>query len=152
MKRVSAIILALVMLFSLCITASAEETNNGSITITNATIGQTYRLYKFFNAAYAVDKDGNLILDANGKATVAYTIQPGDPFYTAMFGDGTAVNPYFDYVKDTGVVTKKNGVADADVIIVIGGISAQMEGEGGDKSTIELPEVQQGLKIGRAHV
>ena len=36
-------------------------------------------------------------------------------------------------------------VADADVIIVIGGISAQMEGEGGDKSTIELPEVQQKL-------
>ena len=36
-------------------------------------------------------------------------------------------------------------VADADVIIVIGGISAQMEGEGGDKSTIELPAVQQDL-------
>ena len=36
-------------------------------------------------------------------------------------------------------------VADADAIIVIGGISAQMEGEGGDKATIELPEVQRGL-------
>ena len=36
-------------------------------------------------------------------------------------------------------------VADADVIIVIGGISAQMEGEGGDKADIELPEVQQRL-------
>ena len=36
-------------------------------------------------------------------------------------------------------------VADADVIIVIGGISAQMEGEGGDKATIELPSVQQRL-------
>ncbi len=36
-------------------------------------------------------------------------------------------------------------VADADAIIVIGGISAQIEGEGGDKSTIELPEVQQRL-------
>ena len=36
-------------------------------------------------------------------------------------------------------------VANADVIIVIGGISAQMEGEGGDKATIELPAVQQRL-------
>ena len=36
-------------------------------------------------------------------------------------------------------------VADADVIIVIGGISAQLEGEGGDKADIELPEVQQRL-------
>jgi len=36
-------------------------------------------------------------------------------------------------------------VADADAIIIIGGISAQMEGEGGDKATIELPTVQQRL-------
>ncbi|MBQ5511200.1 MAG: glycoside hydrolase family 3 C-terminal domain-containing protein, partial [Prevotella sp.] len=33
----------------------------------------------------------------------------------------------------------------ADVIIVIGGISARLEGEGGDKATIELPNVQQRL-------
>ena len=33
----------------------------------------------------------------------------------------------------------------ADAIIIIGGISARMEGEGGDKQTIELPAVQQRL-------
>ena len=33
----------------------------------------------------------------------------------------------------------------ADAIIIIGGISARMEGEGGDKQTIELPKVQQML-------
>ena len=36
-------------------------------------------------------------------------------------------------------------VGQADAIIVIGGISAQMEGEGGDKADIELPKVQQRL-------
>ena len=36
-------------------------------------------------------------------------------------------------------------VKKADAIIVIGGISAQMEGEGGDKADIELPGVQQRL-------
>lgn len=36
-------------------------------------------------------------------------------------------------------------VKDADAIIVIGGISAKMEGEGGDKADIELPKVQQRL-------
>lgn len=36
-------------------------------------------------------------------------------------------------------------VKDADAIIIIGGISARMEGEGGDKQTIELPVVQQML-------
>ena len=36
-----------------------------------------------------------------------------------------------------------NEVKAADAIIIIGGISAQMEGEGGDKQDIELPKVQQ---------
>ena len=36
-------------------------------------------------------------------------------------------------------------VSSADAIIIIGGISAQMEGEGGDKADIELPKVQQML-------
>jgi beta-glucosidase len=36
-------------------------------------------------------------------------------------------------------------VKDADGIIVIGGISARIEGEGGDKKDIELPMVQQQL-------
>ena len=38
-----------------------------------------------------------------------------------------------------------NDVKDADAIVIIGGISAQMEGEGGDKQDIELPKVQQML-------
>ena len=36
-----------------------------------------------------------------------------------------------------------NEVREADAIIIIGGISARMEGEGGDKQDIELPKVQQ---------
>ena len=40
---------------------------------------------------------------------------------------------------------EKAMAADADVIVIIGGISAQMEGEGGDKADIELPAVQQRL-------
>ena len=38
-----------------------------------------------------------------------------------------------------------NEVREADAIVIIGGISARMEGEGGDKQTIELPKVQQML-------
>ena len=38
-----------------------------------------------------------------------------------------------------------NEVKEADAIIIIGGISARMEGEGGDKQDIELPKVQQML-------
>ena len=38
-----------------------------------------------------------------------------------------------------------NKVKEADAIVIIGGISARMEGEGGDKADIELPKVQQML-------
>lgn len=38
-----------------------------------------------------------------------------------------------------------NEVKNADAIIIIGGISARLEGEGGDKADIELPVVQQRL-------
>ena len=38
-----------------------------------------------------------------------------------------------------------NEVKQVDAIIIIGGISARMEGEGGDKQDIELPKVQQTL-------
>ena len=38
-----------------------------------------------------------------------------------------------------------NEVKQADAIIIIGGISARLEGEGGDKASIELPNVQQRL-------
>jgi beta-glucosidase len=38
-----------------------------------------------------------------------------------------------------------NVTRQADAIVIIGGISARMEGEGGDKQTIELPKVQQML-------
>ena len=38
-----------------------------------------------------------------------------------------------------------NELSSTDAIIIIGGISAQMEGEGGDKADIELPKVQQML-------
>ena len=41
--------------------------------------------------------------------------------------------------------TLANEMKQADAIIVIGGISARMEGEGGDKQDIELPKVQQKL-------
>jgi len=39
----------------------------------------------------------------------------------------------------------KEAVADVDAIIVIGGISSALEGEGGDKADIELPNVQRRL-------
>ncbi|MCQ2144532.1 MAG: glycoside hydrolase family 3 C-terminal domain-containing protein [Bacteroidales bacterium] len=57
----------------------------------------------------------------------------------AMFSANFCQRKYADFldiIAETG---------DADAIIVISGISPQMEGEGGDKADIELPAVQQRL-------
>lgn len=50
-----------------------------------------------------------------------------------------------EYVATADFEKLAQEVKDADVIIVIGGISARIEGEGGDKKDIELPMVQQQL-------
>lgn len=91
MKRVFAILLALVMVFSLSITAFATG-ENGSITITNATPGEDYALYKIFDASVKLDADGKV-------EAVAYSIDPDENDYFAiMFGeDGTTANEFFTY-------------------------------------------------------
>jgi len=62
----------------------------------------------------------------------------GDGNFAMLRGDicERKLVDFTDIVKD---------VKEADAIIVIGGISARMEGEGGDKADIELPKVQQRL-------
>ena len=109
MKKFLSIIMVLAMVLSLSITAFAAE-NEGSITITNATIDETYGLYKIF--------DASISKDANGETNaVSYSIATDNQFFTALFGaDGTTENTYFVYNVNTGSVTKKEGVNDSELI------------------------------------
>ena len=109
MKKLISIVLVLAMVLSLGITAFADE-NTGSITITNATIDQTYTVYKIFDASMKQATDGTA-------EAVAYTIKADNQFFAPLFGaDGTTPNTYFDYNPNTGSVTKKEGVNDSDLI------------------------------------
>ena len=109
MKKFLSIIMVLAMVLSLSITAFAAE-NEGSITITNATIDETYALYKIFDASISKDADGNT-------NAVSYSIETDNQFFAALFGaDGTADNTYFVYNANTGSVTKKEGVNDSELI------------------------------------
>lgn len=109
MKKFLSIIMVLAMVLSLSITAFAAE-NEGSITITNATIDEIYGLYKIFDASISKDADGNT--DA-----VSYSIETDNQFFAALFGaDGTTDNTYFVYNVNTGSVTKKEGVNDSELI------------------------------------
>ena len=109
MKKFLSIIMVLAMVLSLSITAFAAE-NEGSITITNATIDETYELYKIFDASISKDADGNT-------NAVSYSIETDNQFFAALFGaDGTTENTYFVYNVNTGSVTKKEGVNDSELI------------------------------------
>ena len=109
MKKFLSILLVLTMVLSLGITAFAAE-NTGSITITNATIGDGYSLYKIFDATYGTDASGNT--DA-----VSYSITADNQFFAYMFGaDGKTENKYFAYDAVTGAVTRKEGTQNSDII------------------------------------
>ena len=62
-RKLASLLLALVMVFALATTAFAQEVTgtggNGSITISNAAKGETYTIYKLFNAT--VNADGSSI-------------------------------------------------------------------------------------------
>ena len=109
MKRLFAFMMALILVLSLSITAFAAE-NDGSITITNATIGDTYSLYQIFNATYSTDAEGNA-------EAVSYSITTDNQFFSYMFGaDGKTANAYFAYDAVNGAVTRKEGTQNSDII------------------------------------
>lgn len=122
MKKFLSIIMIMVLTLTMSLSAFAANTEP-SITITNATVGQTYYLYKIFDASYARDEAGNTKVDANGKAIVSYTIDKNNQFFDDLFGtDGKKANAYFTYADDTDVVTRKDGVLDSDVIDYLDGV------------------------------
>ncbi len=110
MKKLLSLVLVMIMALSLSFTAfAADET--GSITITNATIDETYAAYKIFDATIKLDATGE---DAEA---VAYSIQSDNQFFEALFGaDGKTDNPFFVYNRNTGSVTKKEGVNDTELV------------------------------------
>ena len=60
-RKLASLLLALVMVFALATTAFAQEVpgtdgKEGSITISNAAKGETYKIYKLFNATVSADK------------------------------------------------------------------------------------------------
>ena len=66
-RKLASLLLALVMAFALAVTAFAQDvpgtggTGSGSITISNAAKGETYTIYKLFDATVHKDADGNSI-------------------------------------------------------------------------------------------
>jgi len=92
MKKAFAILMITVLLFSLSISAFAAD--NGSITITNTTIGETYTLYKIFGAT---------IDTSNTPVSIAYT-----------YNGTLTANDYFDQDASGNITIKAAGKDAAD--------------------------------------
>ena len=103
MKRLFAFALTLTLVLSLSVTAFAADP--GSITVSNATVGETYTLYKIFDAKINDDGSG-----------ITYSVTPGTALAKEMFGDdGKTDNTYFTYDATTGTVALKSGVDEAEL-------------------------------------
>ena len=116
MKKILSLMLAFVLVLSMSVTAFAAD-GKGSITITNATNGVSYSVYKLFDATY-----NNV--NAEGKAdAVSYSIDVSNQFFAVLFGeDGKTTNNFFNYDAVTGTVTKKSTVNDTELIAYVTGI------------------------------
>ena len=104
MKKLLSMVMVMILVLSLCVTAFAVE-DTGSITIVNATVGETYKIYKLFDASYDDD-------------AVSYTIvTENNPLFVELFGaDGTKDNSYFIYNASSNVVQKKADINDAELV------------------------------------
>lgn len=104
MKKFAGILLALVMVLTM--TATAFAADDGSITISNPTAGETYKVYKLFDLTYS-------------GTNVSYTYTKNgddDALFTALTADGSP----FALTLPTGatayVVNAKDGATDEQII------------------------------------
>jgi len=117
--------------------------------------------------SYNISSDNGYVLKVNGKVVEKASASGrmrrwGVPQYKSFdVTAGKPVNVEVEYVRGSGAFAMLSAVfckrerpdfdalaamaSDADAIIVVGGITAQQEGEGGDRPDIELPKIQQSL-------
>ena len=99
-RKLTSLLLALVMVFALAVTVAADETTGttgtGSITVVNPIEGQNYTAYKIFDVVY----DG-------AKKNYSYTIKDTSEWYQTVSGytTGLALNKVGDTTSNTYVVT-----------------------------------------------
>ena len=144
----------------------AEGVNNDSLSVR---VSGTYKSTFTGEMKYSLTSDNGYVLKVNNE--VVETAKPylpqGGYFHRSMeyksfpVKAGETYEVVIEYRRGNGQFAMLRGdicerilvdftplaeeVKNADAIIIIGGISAQMEGEGGDKADIELPKVQQRL-------
>ena len=144
----------------------AEGVNNDSLSVR---VSGKYKSTFTGEMKYSLTSDNGYVIRVNGKVIekAKPSLPQGGYFHRSMnyqsfpVKEGEVYDIEIEYRRGDGQFAMLRGdicernlidfaplaeaVKSADAIIIIGGISAQMEGEGGDKADIELPKVQQRL-------
>ena len=144
----------------------AEGVNNDSLSVR---VSGKYKSTFTGEMKYSLTSDNGYVIKVNGKVIekAKPSLPQGGYFHRSMnyqsfpVKEGEVYDIEIEYRRGDGQFAMLRGdicernlidfaplaeaVKSADAIIIIGGISAQMEGEGGDKADIELPKVQQRL-------
>ena len=110
---------------------------------------------------YLLTINGTVVEESKGSARRGFGHRRAPEYKSFPVVEGQTYDVVIEYKRGSGNFAMLRGdicerrlvdytdlqaeVKEADAIIVIGGISARMEGEGGDKADIELPRVQQRL-------
>ncbi len=145
--------------------ANGVDTDNFSLRATGKWTSPYTGILKYYisgDNGYTLTVNGKKVEQVNGMAGGFRRSRfDAPPFKEMKVEKGKTYDICIDYVKgaspfamfsaqfcernlaDFGALTAELG--DVDAYIMIGGISAQLEGEGGDKADIELPKVQQKL-------
>ena len=114
MRKITALLLALAMIFAMTLTVSAA--GNGTITINAATVGETYKIYKIFDAT---TQDGNTAYTytKTGDTDALYAALTGEnsPFTLTATADASKFN-----------VSLKDGKIGSDVAVFLKSIEDKM--------------------------
>lgn len=113
MKKLLSMFMAIAIFFSIITVPVTAAPTKGSITITNATKGKTYEVYKIF--------DAEVLFDSSDNATaVTYKLErtaTNAVIFDKLFGvDGKTENDYFEYNINTDEVRKKASAVDTEII------------------------------------
>lgn len=133
-KRLFTVLMSFLMVLVLAMPALAEGdtltgTGEGSITINNATVGESYTIYQIFTT------------DSTGKGNVTATAAQ-KAFYEAFTGESEGLENPFTFTQNPGkqdfTVTVKEGVTDQQVITFLQSFVRNVPTGDGDSATTEV--------------
>lgn len=99
MKKLFSLALALVMMMALVVTAGATSSATGSITVENASKGETYKLVKLFDASYNTETKAVVYSGDVPEALKAFFKQDAQGYVSAEEYNGPR-NPDHSWKKD----------------------------------------------------